>query len=71
MRAKVGQAGPPFTDYTSLEPGLSATNPIIYGTLFTPAADVTAGVALITRGGYSGQTCFDDIVVRVADLQGL
>jgi hypothetical protein len=66
VRAKVGQAGPPYTDYTSFEPALTTT-PTIHAQLFMPAVDVTAGIALINRGFNPGQTCYDDIVVRVAD----
>ena len=68
VRAKVGEAAPPYTDITSFEPALTAT-PARYTKFFLPPANVTAGIALINRGFNSGQTCFDDIVVRVADQQ--
>jgi hypothetical protein len=66
VRAKVGEAAPPYTDYTSFEPALTTT-PARYTKFFLPAADGAAGIALINRGFSSGQTCFDDIVVRIAD----
>lgn len=68
VRAKVGEAAQPYTDITSFEPALTAT-PARYTKFFLPPANVTAGIALINRGFNSGQTCFDDIVVRIADQQ--
>jgi hypothetical protein len=65
MHAKVGEAGPPYDEYTGLSPTLTST-PTTFSQSFAPLANVTAGVAFITTDPYyHGDICVDDVVVRV------
>jgi hypothetical protein len=64
MRAKVGDASPPYVDYTTFSPTLTAT-PTKFSQFFAPLTDVTAGIAFITTASYHGDTCIDDVILRV------
>ena len=66
LQAKVGDASPPYTDYTTFNPTLTAT-PTAFSRTFLPPANVTAGVAFIASAYYKGSVCVDDVVVRVAE----
>jgi hypothetical protein len=65
VRAKVGEAAPPYGDYTTLSPTVTATS-TTHRQVFSVPADVTAGVAFITSATWHGSTCIDDVVVRVS-----
>jgi hypothetical protein len=65
VRAKVGEAGPPYGDYTTFSPSVTAT-PTTFRQVFSVPSDVTAGVAFITSATWHGTTCIDDVVVRVS-----
>jgi len=65
VRAKVGEAGPPYTPYVQLSPPPTPT-PTLYSAQFLPPSDVTAGVAFVLYVYEGGPVCFDDIAIRVA-----
>ena len=65
VRAKVGEAAPPYGDYTTFSPIVTAT-PTTHSIVFSTPADVTAGVAFITSATWHGNTYIDDVVVRVS-----
>jgi alpha-tubulin suppressor-like RCC1 family protein len=63
MTAKVGDASPPYLEYSSIKPVLSTTPTAFSKTLWT-LADQTAGIAFITSASYHGDICIDDVVLR-------
>jgi hypothetical protein len=65
VRAKVGDASPPYVDYTTFSPPVNAT-PTDFSQLFTPTADVTAGIAFITSATERGTTCIDNVSLRAS-----
>ena len=64
VHAKLGGVSPPYVEYTGLDPALTAT-PTTFTQFYSPVADTTVGIAFITSASYHGNTCFDDVVVRV------